>query len=167
MPKHRNPRASVSKRPTPDNPDPGVLIALLYDDLIEVEALAITADEASRSCRRDRRASTAGPCPGSTRWSARPPAGPARCSNEARSWSPCARPTWRPRPRGARGTPGALTRASRPDRLWLATGDRASDDLARVPPKNPRPAGPTRRALTPAARAVLRSHLQIFQYLRG
>ena len=46
MPKHRNPRASVSKRPTPDNFDPGVLINQLYEDLVEVEALAVTADEA-------------------------------------------------------------------------------------------------------------------------
>jgi hypothetical protein len=29
MGKHRKPRASVSKRPTPDNPDPGILTALL------------------------------------------------------------------------------------------------------------------------------------------
>jgi hypothetical protein len=50
MSKHRNPRPKVSKRPTPDNPDPdaetGVLIRLLYEDLVEVEALAVTADEA-------------------------------------------------------------------------------------------------------------------------
>jgi len=39
------PRARLSKRPTPDNFDPGVLIALLYEDLVEVKALAITADE--------------------------------------------------------------------------------------------------------------------------
>ena len=45
MSKHRNPRPKVPKRPTPDNPDPGVLATLLYDDLVEVEALAITADE--------------------------------------------------------------------------------------------------------------------------
>ena len=34
--------------PTPDNPDAeaGVLIRLLYEDLVEVEALAVTADEA-------------------------------------------------------------------------------------------------------------------------
>jgi len=46
MSKHRNPRARLPKRSTPDNFDPGVLIALLYDDLVEVEALAVTADEA-------------------------------------------------------------------------------------------------------------------------
>jgi hypothetical protein len=46
MSKHRNPRARLPKRPSPDNFDPGVLIALLYDDLVEVEALAVTADEA-------------------------------------------------------------------------------------------------------------------------
>ena len=46
MRNHRNPRASLPKRPTPANFDPGILIALLYDDLVEVEALAVTADEA-------------------------------------------------------------------------------------------------------------------------
>ena len=48
MAKHRNPRPKVPKRPLPDNPDveTGVLIRLLYDDLVEVEALAVTADEA-------------------------------------------------------------------------------------------------------------------------
>ena len=46
MTRHRNPRARLPKRPSPDNFDPGVLIALLYDDLVEVEALAVTADEA-------------------------------------------------------------------------------------------------------------------------
>ena len=48
MAKHRNPRPKVPKRPPPDNPDAetGVLIALLYEDLVEVEALAVTADEA-------------------------------------------------------------------------------------------------------------------------
>lgn len=46
MRNHRNPRARLPKRPSPDNFDPGVLIALLYDDLVEVEALAVTADEA-------------------------------------------------------------------------------------------------------------------------
>jgi hypothetical protein len=45
MGKHRNPQARLSKRPTPDNFDPGILIQRLYDDLVEVEALAITADE--------------------------------------------------------------------------------------------------------------------------
>lgn len=46
MGKHRNPRARVSKRPTPDNFDTGLLINQLYEDLVEVEALAVTADEA-------------------------------------------------------------------------------------------------------------------------
>jgi len=48
MTRHRNPRPKVSKRPTPDNPDAetGILIRLLYEDLVEVEALAVTADEA-------------------------------------------------------------------------------------------------------------------------
>jgi hypothetical protein len=48
MSKHRNPRPKVPKRTTPDNPDAetGVLIQLVYDDLVEVEALAVTADEA-------------------------------------------------------------------------------------------------------------------------
>ncbi len=48
MAKHRNPRPKVPKRPTPDNLDAeaGVLIQLVYDDLVEVEALAVTADEA-------------------------------------------------------------------------------------------------------------------------
>jgi hypothetical protein len=46
MARHRNPRARLPKRPTPDNFDPGVLINQLYEGLIEVEALAITADEA-------------------------------------------------------------------------------------------------------------------------
>ena len=46
MGKHRNPRARVSKRPTPDNFDTSILINQLYEDLVEVEALAVTADEA-------------------------------------------------------------------------------------------------------------------------
>ena len=46
MAKHRNPRPKVPKRPSPDNPELGILIALLYADLVEVEALAVTADEA-------------------------------------------------------------------------------------------------------------------------
>ena len=39
-------RKRIAKRPAADNFDPGLLIGLLYDDLVEVEALAITADEA-------------------------------------------------------------------------------------------------------------------------
>ena len=46
MRKHRNPRQRLSKRPSPDNFDPGILINQLYEDLVEVEALAVTADEA-------------------------------------------------------------------------------------------------------------------------
>jgi hypothetical protein len=48
MATHRKPRPKISKRPTPDNLDveTGVLIQLVYDDLVEVEALAVTADEA-------------------------------------------------------------------------------------------------------------------------
>jgi hypothetical protein len=48
MPRHRKPRTRVSKPPTRDNLDAeaGVLIRLLYEDLVEVEALAVTADEA-------------------------------------------------------------------------------------------------------------------------
>lgn len=46
MAKHRNPRLKVSKQPSPDNFDTGILIHQLYEDLVEVEALAVTADEA-------------------------------------------------------------------------------------------------------------------------
>ena|SRR6185436_11041873 len=46
MTRHRNPRPKVPKRPSPDNFDPGFLIRYLYEDLVEVEALAVTADEA-------------------------------------------------------------------------------------------------------------------------
>lgn len=45
MSKHRNPRAKVPKRPTPDNPDPGTLLERLYGDLVELEGIAVTADE--------------------------------------------------------------------------------------------------------------------------
>ena len=45
MPKHRNPRPKVSKQPPAHNPDPGILINQLYDDLVEVEALAVASDE--------------------------------------------------------------------------------------------------------------------------
>jgi hypothetical protein len=45
MSKHRNPRSKVSKRPTSDKPDPSVLIERLYGDLVELEGLAVTADE--------------------------------------------------------------------------------------------------------------------------
>ena len=45
MGKHRNPGPDYRSGPH-DNFDPGVLIELLYSDLVEVEALAITADEA-------------------------------------------------------------------------------------------------------------------------
>jgi hypothetical protein len=46
MSKHRNPRPKVSKQPSPDNFDTSLLINQLYEDLVEVEALAVTADEA-------------------------------------------------------------------------------------------------------------------------
>jgi len=46
MSKHRNPRRKVPKRPIPDNLAASLLIKRLYDALIELEALAITADEA-------------------------------------------------------------------------------------------------------------------------
>ena len=46
MAKHRTPRPKVSKQPSPDNFDTGILIHQLYEDLVEVEALAVTADEA-------------------------------------------------------------------------------------------------------------------------
>jgi hypothetical protein len=46
MTRHRNPRKRLSKRPSPDNFDPGILINQLYEDLVEVEALVVTADEA-------------------------------------------------------------------------------------------------------------------------
>jgi hypothetical protein len=36
-------RKRITKRPAPDL---GILIRILYDDLVEVEALAVTADEA-------------------------------------------------------------------------------------------------------------------------
>jgi hypothetical protein len=46
MKKHRNRQARLSKQPS-HNFNPGVLIELLYSDLVEVEALAVTADEAA------------------------------------------------------------------------------------------------------------------------
>jgi hypothetical protein len=49
MTKHRRrPPPKVSKRPPADNLDPAILttISLLYEGLVEVEALAVTADEA-------------------------------------------------------------------------------------------------------------------------
>jgi hypothetical protein len=46
MAKYCNPRPKVSKQPSPDNFDTGILIHQLYEDLVEVEALAVTADEA-------------------------------------------------------------------------------------------------------------------------
>ncbi len=45
MAKHRNPRPKVHKRPTPDNPDPGIMMERLYGDLVELEGIAVTADE--------------------------------------------------------------------------------------------------------------------------
>ena len=48
MSRHRKPRPKVSKPRPVDNLAPEILttISLLYDDLVEVEALAITSDEA-------------------------------------------------------------------------------------------------------------------------
>lgn len=42
----KKPRNRRAKQPAPVAFDPGFLLALLYDDLVEVEALAVTADEA-------------------------------------------------------------------------------------------------------------------------
>ena len=39
-------RKRTAKRPAAAGPDLGVLTALVYEDLVEVEALAVTADEA-------------------------------------------------------------------------------------------------------------------------
>lgn len=49
MSKHRNPRRKVPKRPAPDNFTLGLRIRRIYDALVELEALAITADEAVTS----------------------------------------------------------------------------------------------------------------------
>jgi hypothetical protein len=49
MKRHRSsPRPKVSKRPPTHNLDPEILttISLVYDGLVEIEALAVTADEA-------------------------------------------------------------------------------------------------------------------------
>jgi hypothetical protein len=46
MKNHRNPQARLSKQPPPDNFNPGLAIEGLYRELVEVEALAIAADEA-------------------------------------------------------------------------------------------------------------------------
>lgn len=46
MSKHRNPRKRLPKRPAPDNFTLGLRIRRIYDALVELEALAITADEA-------------------------------------------------------------------------------------------------------------------------
>jgi hypothetical protein len=45
MSKHCNPRPKVPKRPPPDNLATSLLIRCLYDALVELEALAVTADE--------------------------------------------------------------------------------------------------------------------------
>lgn len=39
-------RKRTARRPAAEGPDLGVLTALVYEDLVEVEALAVTADEA-------------------------------------------------------------------------------------------------------------------------
>jgi len=46
MSKHHNPQARLSKQARPDNFDSGLAIERLYRELVEVEALAIAADEA-------------------------------------------------------------------------------------------------------------------------
>jgi hypothetical protein len=46
MSKHRKPRRKVPKRPPPDNLATSLLIRRLYDALVELEDLAMTADEA-------------------------------------------------------------------------------------------------------------------------
>jgi hypothetical protein len=46
MSKHRNPLPKVPKRPLPDNLATSILIRRLYDALVELEALAVTADAA-------------------------------------------------------------------------------------------------------------------------
>lgn len=46
MSKHRNPRRKVPKRSVPDNLATSLLIRRLYDALVELESLAMTADEA-------------------------------------------------------------------------------------------------------------------------
>jgi hypothetical protein len=46
MSKHRNPQARLSKQAPADNFNPGLAIERLYRELVEVEALAIAADEA-------------------------------------------------------------------------------------------------------------------------
>jgi hypothetical protein len=47
MSKHRNPQARLSKQAFSDNFNVGVALERLYSELIEVEALAIAADEAA------------------------------------------------------------------------------------------------------------------------
>jgi|KBSSwiStaDraftv2_1062776.scaffolds.fasta_scaffold2317260_1 hypothetical protein len=46
MSKHRNPQKRLPKQARPDNFDSGLAIERLYRELVEVEALAIAADEA-------------------------------------------------------------------------------------------------------------------------
>jgi hypothetical protein len=46
MSKHRNPRKKLPKRPAPDNFTIRLRIRRIYDALVELEALAIGADEA-------------------------------------------------------------------------------------------------------------------------
>ena len=46
MTRHRRPPPpKVSKRPSVDNPDPGIMMERLYGDLVELEGIAVTADE--------------------------------------------------------------------------------------------------------------------------
>jgi len=88
MPKHRNPRPKVSKQPPAHNFDPAILttVSLVYEDLVEVEALAVTADEAVTNLPPKPRASTVARWPGCTRSSARPRGARRARWNAARSW---------------------------------------------------------------------------------
>jgi len=47
MREHRNPQTRLSKPSPSDNFDPGLAFGRLYRELVEVEALAIAADEAA------------------------------------------------------------------------------------------------------------------------
>jgi hypothetical protein len=101
------------------------LIQRLYDDLVEVESLAITADEAvtmlpsSPSGKYKRTQARLYTLVGKT-------AGRASAAlNEVRSWSLCKLPTWRP------GSPSARRRARRADPLL--TGRRATPRLDNMP----------------------------------
>jgi hypothetical protein len=90
MSKHRNPRPKVPKRLSPDNLATSILIRRLYDALVELEALAVTADEAVTML-------PAGPTGRYKRTLARlyslvgRTAGQANATLGLKSWSPCTR----------------------------------------------------------------------------